>query len=155
MISVAWTSSAEDLAAYMAQALRSRSVTRTETTIDPTIPKPFEKKKNMATSALITAVAASCSFGSNQMRAAAAGWSRFECLMKRSMQRGSRSLHRPEIELGPKRSLMEVGGPEAQLIRKMAIGAEFRKPQIECRLASEIRGSVHDRLTRKVTLVRG
>jgi hypothetical protein len=32
---------------YIAQALRSTSVTRTETTIDPTIPSPFEKKKNM------------------------------------------------------------------------------------------------------------
>ena len=38
--------------AYMAQALRSTSVTKTEMTIDPTIPSPFEKKKNMATSAL-------------------------------------------------------------------------------------------------------
>jgi hypothetical protein len=37
---------------YMAQALRSRIVTATETTIDPTIPSPFEKKKNMGTSAL-------------------------------------------------------------------------------------------------------
>ena len=36
----------------MAQALRSKSVTTTETTIDPTIPSQFEKKKNMATSAL-------------------------------------------------------------------------------------------------------
>jgi len=80
---------------------------------------------------------------------------RSECVKKQSMQRGSRSLHRPEIELGPKRSLMEVGGPEAQLIRNMAIGTELRKPEVECRLASEIRGSVHDRLTGKATLPRG
>jgi hypothetical protein len=33
--------------AYIAQALRSKSVTTTETTIDPTIPSQFEKKRNM------------------------------------------------------------------------------------------------------------
>ena len=61
-------------------------------------------------------------------------------------------MRRPEVELGPERSLMEVGGLRAQLIGKVAIGAEFRKPQVECRLASEIRGNVHDRLAKSAAL---
>ena len=34
-------------ARYIPQALRSRSVTRTDTTMEPMRPSPFEKKKNM------------------------------------------------------------------------------------------------------------
>jgi hypothetical protein len=71
-----------------------------------------------------------------------------------SMQRGH-DLRRPQVELGPERPLMEIGGLRAQLIRKMAIGAELGKPQVECRLAPEKRGNFHDRLAKSAALCGG